>query len=379
MRREGEACPAPPGLGFDPLEVTLAFLDDDDELGPEETGRSGRYGAPRQRPFLARRLLALAVGVLIVVLLVLGIRGCLDAREERGFENYVQDLASIATESEQLSKEFFGRLQNPGDLTELSLKAEISADESTAENLLERIQGLDTPDELTKAQSELDLAFELRRDGIAGVAEEIDTAQARQGSEDAVQRIANYMQYFLASDVLYGRSRGAIETELANQDIVPDEKLSDAPFLPNLDWLDPNYLRTLPGIAGVAGGGECEGVCGIALVVDGGVSINGTFLTPDAATTVSGGGPYELEAQVQNQGESEVTDVTVEYTLSGAETSEGSTTIPRIDVGATESAMLNIQPEPASGDELTLEVTAVPVPGEEIADNNTGSFTVLFE
>ena len=59
---------------------------------------------------------------LIIVVLVLGIRGCLNARAERGFENYVRDLASITTEAQQLSGEFFERLEDPGDLTELSLE-----------------------------------------------------------------------------------------------------------------------------------------------------------------------------------------------------------------------------------------------------------------
>jgi hypothetical protein len=360
-------------------EGSLAFLDDDEPLEPEDLGQSRRYGADGQRPFLARRLMALVIGVLIVVLLVLGIRGCLNARAERGFENYVRDLASIATESEQLSKEFFGRLEDPGDLSPIELGAEISADRGTAENLLERVQGLDAPDELAAAQGELELGFELRRDGIAGTADEIDTALAKEGAQDATEVIANYMRYFLASDVLYGRSKGDIANELAAQDIVPDEKLSNATFLPSDEWLDPTFLDgLLSGVTVAGGAGSCKGVCGIALV-DGGVSIGGTVLTADATTTVSGGGPYELEVQVQNQGESEVTDVTVEYVISGAETNEGSTTISRIAVGETGSAKLNIQPEPASGDELPLEVTAVPVEGEEIAENNTQNFTVLFE
>lgn len=356
----------------------MAFLDDD-EPPDEGLGQSRRYGAPRQRPFFVRRLGALAIGVGIIILLVLGIRGCLNARAERGFENYARDLASITTESDQLSVEFFKRLEDPGDLSPVNLEAEVRADEGTAQNLLERVQGLDTPDELAEAQSELVLAYELRRDGIGGIADEISTALAKQGSEDATARIASYMRYFLASDVLYGRSRDAIETELANQDIVPDEKLSKEPFLPEPaeDWIDATNLATT--ISGVTtGGAECSGVCGIALV-DGGVSIGGTVLTPDALTNVGGGAPYELEVQVQNQGESEVTDVTVDFSLSGGESIEGTGTISRIEVGATETAKLNIQPDPPSGEELTLEVNAQPVPGEEIADNNTGTFTVVFE
>jgi hypothetical protein len=356
----------------------LAFLDDDESLEPDDPGQSRRYGAARERPFLARRIVALAVGVLLIVLLVLGIRGCLNARAERGFENYTRDLASITTESVQLSDEFFQRLENPGDLTEQSLQAEISADRGTAENLLERVQGLDTPDELAEAQGELELAYELRRDGIDGVADEIDAALAQQGSEEATEVIANYMRYFLASDVLYGRSKGAIENELEAQDIVPDEKLSNKPFLPDDDWLSPTFIGGALG--GVTGGatGACEGTCGIALA-DGGVSISGTVLTPDALTNVGGGAPYELEVQVENQGEGEVTDVGVEFTLSGAETIEGSETISRIAVGAIQTATLNIQPDPAAGEELTLEVEAVPVQDEVDPSNNVASYTVVFE
>ena len=355
----------------------MAFLDDD-EPPPEDLGRSRRYGASGQRPFFVRRIGALLMGVIFIVVVVLGIRGCLNARAERGFENYARDLASIGTESQQLSKEFFGRLQDPGDLTELSLGAEIDADEGTAQNLLERVQGLDTPDELAEAQAELVQAFTLRRDGVGGVADEIDTALAKDGSKEATERIASYMRYFLASDVLYGRSREAVETELANQDIVPDEKLSTEPFLPEPaeNWIDAtNLTSTISGVT-ASGGGECSGVCGIALLE---TSIAGTVLTADALTNVAGGSPYELEVSVQNQGESEVTDVAVDFTMSGGDSIEGSSSISRIDVGGTESAKLNIQPNPESGTEYTLEVTAQPVEGEEIADNNTATYTVVFE
>ena len=355
----------------------MAFLDDD-EPPPDDLGQSRRYGAPPQRPFFVRRLGALLMGIVFIVVLVLGIRGCLNARAERGFENYARDLASITTEAQQLSGEFFKRLEDPGDLTELSLGAEIDADEGTAENLLERVQGLDNPDELGDAQAELVQAYELRRDGIGGVADEIDTALAKDGSEEATDKIASFMRYFLASDVLNRRSLEAVETELANQDIVPDEKLSTDPFLPEPaeNWIDPtNLTSTISGVT-ASGGGECSGVCGIALLE---TSIAGTVLTADALTNVGGGSPYELEVSVQNQGESEVTDVAVDFTLSGGESSEGSGSISRIDVGATESAKLNIQPDPESGTEYTLEVTAQPVEGEEIADNNTATYTVVFE
>ena len=50
---------------------------------------SRRSGAERQRQLMLRRVIALVVGVLLIILLLLAVRGCLNARKERGFENYV--------------------------------------------------------------------------------------------------------------------------------------------------------------------------------------------------------------------------------------------------------------------------------------------------
>jgi hypothetical protein len=65
----------------------MAYLDDDDLDSP--SGGRGRRGADAldQRQIFVRRLIALGAGILVVILLLLAVRGCLDARKERGFEN----------------------------------------------------------------------------------------------------------------------------------------------------------------------------------------------------------------------------------------------------------------------------------------------------
>lgn len=356
----------------------MAFLDEDDALPPDDQGPSHRHGGARQRPYLARRLLFLALAVGLIILVVLGVRGCLDARKERNYDNYVRDLVSVTTESQALSEEFFGRLKDPGDLSGLDFQAEISNDRSTAQNLLERVQGLGTPDELDDAQSELELAFELRRDGIAGTADQISTALGNDPTE-AIDQIAEYMRYFLASDVLYRRAREGIAVGFEDAAITQKETLPDTNFLPDPieEWLDPTALgTTLSGVA-ASSADVAPGIHGLELVE---TQVNGTTLTPDSTNTISGGGPYELEVSAQNQGDNDETDVAVSFSLSGgAETVEGNGTIPEITAGSTKSAKLEIQPDPSPGDELTLEVTAGPVPGEELADNNTSTYTVVFE
>ena len=82
---------------------------------------------------------------------------------------------------------------------------------------------------------------------------------------------------------------------------------------------------------------------------------------------------------MQNQGDSEETDVGVSFQLTGgAQTISGDGTIPRIAAGASRRHRSRSSRPPDTGMELTLEVTVPPVPGEQIADNNRSTYTVTF-
>jgi len=326
---------------------------------------------------MTRRVIALGIGVLIIVLLLLGVRGCLNARKERGFENYVSDLSSIATQSNQLSSEFFARLESPPkNADELSLEAQIAADRGTAEALLTRVDNLDTPDEVSDDQAELVQAFELRRDALAGIAADIPTALGDEGRSEAINRIAGDMRAFFASDVLYARSKAGIESVLGDQGI--SGKVPDSVFLPEpVDrWLDHLQLTTiLSTFAGDAG--ATQGVHGLALLS---TTINKTPLTADAENSVSAGnGPPEINVEVQNQGNTEEHEVTVSYSFSGgAVPLDGEGSIAKLDAQGVETITLKLQDVPDTGVPLTLQIEVLPVPGEESSDNNAATYTVTF-
>ncbi|MGH2951506.1 MAG: hypothetical protein ACRDKX_05625 [Solirubrobacterales bacterium] len=322
-------------------------------------------------------MVALGVGVLAVILLLLAVRGCLDARKERGFENYLSDLGSIVTQSNQLSTNFFTRLADPPrNLDELALEADVAADRSTAEGLLQRVQSLDTPDELAGAQQDLVLAFELRRDALAQIASAIPTALGEEGRAEATDQIAQEMQTFLASDVLYERARGETQAVLDAEAIagnVPQSRFLSDPER----FIDDLELTSILSAFAAEAGAATPGVHGLALLS---TSVGNTPLTADSENTVNLRGTPELELEVQNQGDSEETDILISFELSGGtQPAEGEVTIPRLDSQGIETANLPIDPEPETGVPLTLEVTALPVPGEQVVDNNTATYTVTFE
>jgi len=326
---------------------------------------------------MLRRVIALGVGVLLIILLLLAVKGCLNARKERGFENYTSDLKSIVDQSNQLSSEFFNRLEDPPANTDpLNLEAQIASDRGSAEGLLQRVENLDVPDELASAQTELVQAYELRRDALAGIADDIPTALGDEGRADAINRIAEDMRAFLASDVLFARARTDIDDVLAEQDV--SGEIPESVFLPEpVDrWLDHLQLTTvLSTFAGNAG--AADGVHGLALLS---TSIGKTPLTADADTSVSlGSGPPEITVEVQNQGDQEEKEVTVSYTLSGgAVPLEGESTITKLDASGVDETTMTLDDQPETDVPLTLEVEVLPVPGEEVADNNAATYTVTF-
>jgi hypothetical protein len=326
---------------------------------------------------LRRRLIALVIGAVVVVLLLFAIRGCLDARKERNYENYLRDLSALVTNSNQLSADFFNRLQDPGDLSVQQFVDQIGSSRGTGEDLLRRAEGLDAPGELDDAQADLVLAFELRRDGLASIAEELPTALGDEGRPEATDQIALDMRQFLASDVLYARAKSEIERVLEEEEL-PGE-VPTSVFLTTTDpWLDELQLSAK--LALVAG------TTGAAGTTDRGTELSSTVLKPgnvplvvDTLNTL-GAAPTSIEISVLNGGTADEVDVPVAYELLGStDTIEGQGTIARIKAASTASTVLSVEGEIPTGEELTLTVTVFPVPGETLVDNNEATYQVIFE
>lgn len=361
----------------------MAFLDDD-ELDPAPRGRSAaRAGALDQRQIFMRRLIALGAGVLVVILLLLAVRGCLNARKERGFENYASDLGAIVNETNQLSESFFVRLQTPPQRSSpLKLEADIATDRGTAQSLLNRVRGLDTPDELVGAQENLVKSYELRADALTGISEAIPTALGDEGRAEAIDAIALDMRSLLASDVLFAEASEEINTTFAEEEIPPPEGeegvVPASIFLPEpvSQWIDDDEVRVIL-IAFAAEVEPVSGVHGLELVS---ASINRTPLVAGSENTARLEEPLEIGAEVTNGGDSDEVDVVVSAEISGPTgTVEGEGVITRIKPGEVGDAEIRFEGAPPTRTPLTLEVTAQSVPGETLFDNNTLTYTVTFK
>lgn len=322
---------------------------------------------------MLRRGLALGGGLILLILIVLGVKGCLDARAHRALSDYARNVEQIVKSTEQTSNQFFEQLEDPGNLTVTDFVTQVDADRSAVDSYASRVEGLSAPGNLGHAQSSLELVYELRRNAMDEIATKMSTALGSRGAAQATGAIARQMEKLLASDVLYETVvRPEIEGGLESEGV--EDKVPKSEFLPSTEWIEEDKVaEALGGVSG-AEGVTTKGVHGLELT---GVAINGTELTSEGTNAVAIEEAAEVEVTVQNQGESTENGVSVAVSVNGGDTLEG--TIDEIGAAETGTTTITLTPTPTSGVETTLEVEAKPVPGEHITENNEAAYTVVFE
>ncbi|HMU27673.1 MAG TPA: CARDB domain-containing protein [Solirubrobacterales bacterium] len=339
--------------------------------------RGGGSGGDRQQ-LMVRRAIALGAGLLVLILLVIGAKGCLDARKNRSLDDYANSVTQIVNETNALGKSFFGRLSDPGELSVTEFTSEIQSDRSAMDGFLSRVEKLDTPGDMSAAQDSLTLVYQLRASAMDDIADQMSTALGDEGAERARRQIAAQMEVLSAADVLYNRvTRHQIDNTIANNG-------ASAPAMPVSTFIeDPQDWITVDAINGALD--DVSGSTSTTAPDDGlthgtgidpasSVTVDGTTLSPDTTTTIAASTDPTVEVTVMNQGGATETDVTVGVSVDGGTSLEAK--IPEIAAGSTGTATIPLTPAPTG--EVTLDVSVDAVPGEQFTTNNEASYTVSF-
>lgn len=328
---------------------------------------------PARQQIAARRGLALFGGLIILVLLVLGVRGCLNARSDRQLEDYASNVTQIVEETKQTSSNLFGLLEDPGQLSVSDFQTEVRAQRGAVDGYLTRVNALNPPGDMSSAQNALELVYELRANAMNEISAQLPKALGQEGRTEAITAIAAQMQTLLASDVDYAAIvKPEIDQVLADNGIT-DSDVPESQFLPNgIKWLDESTLDTALGAISGETTATTGGTHGTGLVS---VSVDGNTLATDVPTTVAASTAPEVEVQVMNQGDSDESDVTV--SVKAGDGPEQTQSIDTIAPGETGSVTIPLTPAPSG--ETQLVVTVQAVPGESITTNNTATYTVTFQ
>jgi hypothetical protein len=374
----------------------VSFFDEDDEPPRRQAGarpararaagRADRSAPADSQTLLIRRLVALGGGILFLILAVVAINGCLDARKENALKDYNRELASIVRESDQQVAQPFFDLMNEGGRSAQDLQSAISGYRVTAEQQLDQARKLDVPGEMANAQESALIALELRANALGGIAQRIRPALGDQGeqADQAIAGIAGQMQNFLASDVLWqGRVVPLVKAALDDAEIGGQTIASTQRSLQDLSWLteatvaDRLGQSISTGNRGNTNGEVAPGLHGNGLVS---VTAGGVTLTEGAANRLPAG-TDEFTVTFANQGENDEFNVQVVLRVEPASGRAivARQTVDQIARGAEAEVALKLNARPPTNEAVTVKVQVRKVPGEEKLDNNSAEYQALFE
>jgi hypothetical protein len=327
--------------------------------------------------------MAIGLGLLVLILLVFGVRGCLGQRKERAMKDYVRDATALVRESDQQGEQLFDLLSGSGGRDQaVDYENTLNGFRVQSAQLVDRAREIDHPGDVNQAHQYLIEVLEFRRDGVKGIADSLPTALGDQDRREGTDDVTAQMQSLLASDVIYlQRFDPALQRALAQNDLADSVRRPASSFVPDIQWLQPNYVadRVTALRTGRGAGGDEDAAPGLHGNGIGTVSIGGQALSDGGSATVTLSDDVTAEVQVLNQGENTETDVNVTVTIGeGDDAIEASEQLDSIAAGETKTVTVPIEEQPPTGQSVEVAVEIEPVPGEEKTDNNGLTGSVIF-
>ncbi len=372
----------------------MSFFDDDqptrvtsDPRRPAEPRRpdagtaTGGGAPPDHRTARTRQLVAVGVGIAVLLVMALAIKGCADSRKERALKDYNRDVATImAASNDEVAVPFF-ELLSSGSVSDSDLAVQVNQLRLNAAENAKRAGELSVPGDMQQAHRNVMLALNLRAGALTKIASKLDAAQGRgQQAEKATNEIAGQMQSFLASDVVWSQRAAPLILEALDDADISGQTIAKSQFLPGYTWLAPQTVaKAIGGQAGSgADGAVAPGLHGHGIIR---TQIGDKALEPaPASTTIPAKAPATVTVTFQNQGESVERDVQVQVRLTapGTKTATATKTVNTTQPKAEAEVAIPLTKIPSAGTAAELTVTVVAVPGEKNTDNNKQTYTVLF-
>lgn len=328
-----------------------------------------------------RRIAAAAVILVLLILIVVGVRGCQSSARKSALQDYTNSVSSLIQQSDGAGRKLFGALTGGGGTGNATmLQTSINDTRVSADSQLSGAKALSVPDEMRGAQQDLLLVMQMRRDGIANIATEIQPALGSTANRDALNGIATQMARFYASDVLYkGYAAPLIAGALNGVGIAvggPNGETIDAgQFLPDTGWLTPSFIATKLGASSATPSGKpAPGTHGHSLDS---VSVGGTTLQTGSTNTLPASPAPTFTLSFTNAGTNAETNVKLTVTISGT-TSTGQTIVPQTTAGQSATGRVTLSSSPPAGT-YTVTATVAAVAGEGNKSNNSLSFPVTFQ
>ena len=344
----------------------------------------GALGPPADpQQLMVRRVVAIAVGLIIVLLLVFGIKGCLNSRQEQALKDYNRDVSSIVQDGDANADAFFDTLAGGADASP-DVQSEINQLRLRAQSLTNRAEDVDVPDDMRGAQRNVVLSLSLVQESMKKVAEKLPAALSTDSETavPAVRAIAGEMQAFLAADVVYNRRAAALVKQVLDDNDIGGQVIQSSSYLQNLGWLQPSTVARRINAQAGRGAGDgaatepAPGLHGHGLLS---VAVGDVTLQPGEPNRITASSNVTFNVKVANQGDNPESEVRVRVRIRGAGDPISVQKVVDQTAAKTEATVaIPLGQAPPIGEAVTVVAEVLPVPGEKNTNNNAQSFPALF-
>ena len=358
-----------------------------DESPTVESTQRGEGGGPRKRrrlptrppkppggPQLYRLGVLIAGAIVLAVILILVVNSCRKNQKVSAYEDYVESVSTIASQSEDLGKQLNTQLTTPG-ITLEALREDVEGLRQQQEQLLQQAQDLGPPGPLLEQQESLVEAMQFRVNGLDGLATAFAQVAQTSNPDESGQLLASQAQRLVASDVVYADGfQSPTETVLEEQGVsnvpVPASK-----FVQNPEFGSPTQWKQT--VARLTQAPEAGGLHGNGIQA---VRVQGSDqqLSPSQDNSIQATSDLAFEVLIQNSGDSQETQVKVTLTVLQDPQIKKQQTIDVINPGETKTVTFSNFGELSFGTSTTLQVSIEPVQGETNTGNNTAEYPVIF-
>ena len=345
---------------------------------PPRGPRRPRFRAPGNATPLLRLVALIALAILIVVLLAVWIEGCAAERKSERYRDYMSEIGAVGNASARLGQQLGTTLTTPG-LNLEDLDAKLGGYVQTAENQVQRAQGLDAPGPLVGPNEGAVEALQFRANGLRGLQTAFQQTADDTDASVAGEQLAAQTQRLLASDVVWSDAFQAPAQAVLEDEGIQGLDVPSSEFVTTDDLTNPSSLAAIwQRIQGASTGGTPSGLHGNGIAYVKALP-SGQLLSTTTETTIKVTDQLAFEVGVEDTGDSQEVRIKVTLTIpKQPDPIVKTATIPIIDPGETKAVTMAVGALVPFGEQISVKVDVDPVAGETNTTNNSFEYPVIF-
>jgi hypothetical protein len=368
---------------------------------PAPRNRNRRRSRKLPKPVV--RIGGFVLGFIVLLLIIIfSARACARGGESKAYADYMAEVQTIVTASDDVGNQLATLLLNPGDISRAEVQARLEEFMTRCAGLEEQAKELGAPKDLVSrgVHQMFVLVMTFRTTGteslrtyllgaleVEDTAGTVDAAAATTSSTlvpntistmGSVEQIMYSLRYLTTSDFLYKEVFEARAAQILAEKGIGGVTAPTSQFMANPEIASSAQVQSI--VTAMKTTGNLQATHGVAL--------KAVVALPDNKN-VAQGGTYDLTASegltfavtLENQGNMDETDIPVTITLVSPTTPQQQMTVRVSALKAKASTTINVEGLNATtyGEAADLTVGVGPVPEERYLANNTLTAKVIFK